>query len=101
MDDDEELWIDVSKWSGLSGAMQPFMDVKCNTPEAVPGGTDEWRDWARAHLCQVAEQDDWQSGRYHYTVESRDPAGRALDTFTQAFWDWDRGHPGSPRALPH
>ncbi len=82
------VWIDVGMWTGLSGSVQPFIDVECNPPTEEPDGPAEWQSWARSHLSQVADQDGWQPGRYHYTVERRDPSGRQTGTLAQDFWDW-------------
>lgn len=84
----ESLWIDVSMWSGLSGRPQPFTDVQCERPTSAPGDPAQWRDWALAHLNHVATHDAWQPGRYHFSVEQRDPSGRALDTLAQGIWEW-------------
>jgi hypothetical protein len=84
----DALWIDVSMWSGLSGKPQPFTDVQCDPPGSPPGTTAQWRDWALAHLRHVAEHDTWQPGRYHFTVEQRDPSGRALGTLAHGVWEW-------------
>lgn len=84
----ESMWIDVSMWTGLSGRVQPFTEVQCE----VPGDTDAsplaWKDWALDQLQHVAAHDGWQSGRYHFDVQRRDPAGRTLDTLAQGVWDW-------------
>jgi len=82
------VWIDVSMWSGLTGKLQPFTDIKCDPPEVGPTGVDNWRVWALAQLEHIAAQDDWQPGRYHYTVEQRDPSGRPLDAYAHGIWEW-------------
>ncbi|MDT7679660.1 MAG: hypothetical protein QOD82_7578 [Pseudonocardiales bacterium] len=84
----DAVWIDVAMWSGLSGKPQPFTDVECNPPDHVPNDREAWKQWALEHLAVVAEQDAWQPGRYHFTVERRDPAGRPLDNFAQGIWEW-------------
>ncbi|HEY0574725.1 MAG TPA: hypothetical protein VGD73_11550 [Pseudonocardia sp.] len=84
----DAVWIDVSMWSGLSGKPQPFTEIKCDPPEVAPTGVDDWRDWALAQLEQIAAQDDWQPGRYHFTVEQRDPSGRPLDAYAHGIWEW-------------
>jgi len=37
----------------------------------------------------VARADGWQSGRYHYTAERRDPDGRVLEVFVQGVLDME------------
>lgn len=82
------VWIDVSMWTGLSGRVQPFTDVECDPPEETPTSSEGWKDWALTHLTVLAEQDQWQPGRYHYTVEQRDGSGRQLEAFAQGVWEW-------------
>lgn len=82
------VWIDVSMWTGLSGRVQPFTDVKCDAPEDTPASAEDWKDWALTHLTGLAEQDRWQPGRYHYSVQQRDPSGRPVDTFAEGVWEW-------------
>jgi hypothetical protein len=84
----ETVWIDVGMWSGLSGKPQPFTDVQCDPPERSLDDSPAWRDWALEHLSRVAAQDSWQPGRYHFTVERRDPSGRPLDSLAHGIWEW-------------
>ncbi|HEY2203887.1 MAG TPA: hypothetical protein VGH99_05360 [Pseudonocardia sp.] len=84
----DELWIDVGMCSGLSGKVQAFADVECEAPEEPPASSAEWTDWAVTHLASVARQDDWQPGRYHYSVQQRNSSGHSMDTFAQGFWDY-------------
>ena len=84
----DSVWIDVSMWTGLSGKTQPFTDVQCDPPEDAFGDSAGWRDWALAHLEHVAKNDAWQSGRYHFSVQQRDPAGRPTDTMAHGVWEW-------------
>ncbi|HEY4005042.1 MAG TPA: hypothetical protein VGM60_07620 [Pseudonocardia sp.] len=84
----DAMWIDVGMWTGLSGKVQPFTDVECDQPEQELDSDKAWKEWALEHLGEVAVQDSWQPGRYHYTVERRDPSGRAVDTIAQGVWEW-------------
>ncbi|WP_028937660.1 hypothetical protein [Pseudonocardia spinosispora] len=84
----DTVWIDVSMWSGLSGKPQPYMDVECEVPDETPSDGPGWRDWAVEQLGHVATTDDWQPGRYHFTVEERDPSGRSHSPLAQGIWEW-------------
>jgi hypothetical protein len=84
-----DVWIDVQMWTALRGNFHPFLEIECDVPDGGPAAddVDAWRERAVATLTRVADADGWQSGRYHYTVERRDPAGRALEVFVQGVLD--------------
>lgn len=82
-----DIWIDVGMWTGLSGTVQPFIDVRCDPPEQVPTDAQQWQEWALAHLRSVGADDDWQPGRYHYTVEQRDDEGRPTTVFARGIYE--------------
>jgi hypothetical protein len=85
---EDAVWIDVGMWSALSGRLQPFTEVECDPPERPPAEPEHWQEWAVVHLAQLAKQDAWQPGRYHFTVERRDPSGRSLDSYAHGIWEW-------------
>jgi hypothetical protein len=84
----DAVWIDVSMWTGLSGKVQPYVEVECEQPEPEPADPAGWQGWAQEHLDHVATEDGWQPGRYHFSVQRRDPSGRALNTFARGVWQW-------------
>jgi hypothetical protein len=86
---EDAVWIDVGMWSALSGRLQPFTEVECDPPERPPAEPEHWQEWAVVHLAQLAKQDAWQPGRYHFTVERRDPSGRSLDSYAHGIWEWE------------
>jgi hypothetical protein len=84
-----DVWIDVQMWTALRGNFHPYLEIECDVPDGGPAAddVDAWRERAVATLTRVADADGWQSGRYHYTVERRDPAGRVLEVFVQGVLD--------------
>lgn len=84
----ENLWLDVHMWQPLRGNLHPIADVECETPEPPPHNPDEWHEWAGECLREVADKDNWQSGRYHFTVQERDGDGRSTKEHAQGFWEW-------------
>jgi hypothetical protein len=84
----DSVWIDVGMWSPLSGRIRPFTDVQCEPPETSLADARAWQDWALAHLSDLARREVWQPARYHYTVESWDQSGRALDCYAHGLWEW-------------
>jgi len=85
------VWINVQMWTALRGNFHPFLEIECDVPDAGPAADDvhAWRERAMATLTRVARADGWQSGRYHYTAERRDPDGRVLEVFVQGVLDME------------
>jgi hypothetical protein len=68
------LSIEVQRWTPMRGRLHQFTTVVADTPQPPPRDADEWHRWSEALLTSVAERDAWQSGRYHYRVQTpRDP----------------------------
>ena len=71
----------------------------CEPPDPEPASSAAWHDWAGECLTEVADKDRWQSGRYHFTIQERDDAGRNLNEIAQGFWDWNSEQPLQPGRL--
>lgn len=74
--------------SRLRGSLHPIADVECEVPDPAPRSPQEWHEWADECLREVADKDNRQSGRHHFTVQERDDDGRSLQELAQGFWVW-------------
>ena len=83
------LWIDVAMSSGLRGVFRPMAEISCEVPEPPPTTVLGWQQWATTHLGTLAMQEEWQPGRYGYTVECRDDGGHLVRLLSRGRWQLD------------
>lgn len=87
-------------WTGLRGTFHPFLDVACDPPEPVPTLEGDWQTWAALNLEAVAAHEQWQAGRYHYTVERATAGTRWRSSPTASGTGPPEGHPSRNWPFP-
>jgi hypothetical protein len=80
------VWIDVWVSGGLSGHFRPMVEIPGELPQPPPSTVVGWQEWATARLALLATQEEWQPGRYGYTVERRDSIGNTVQLLSRGVW---------------